>query len=120
MVRAPVQTDRSPNFSGGVFERLEAEMLHALWSVRDLPDRAPPPPPLRLHELGLAVLGAELAVGVKPLGADDPLCARCGPCRCAGRRASGGRAGLKPNGGLLEAVRPHGAQSGIGDKLSAL
>ena len=57
--------------------------------------------PLRFHERGLAVLAAELAVGIEALGADD-------------------LAVLEVDGRLLEAVGAHGAQPLIGDELAAL
>ena len=59
------------------------------------------PAPLRFHEGGLAVLAAEFAVGEETFGADD-------------------LAVLEVDGGLLEAVGAHGAQSLVGDELPAL
>ena len=56
---------------------------------------------MRLHEGGLAVLAAELAVGVEALGADD-------------------LAVLEVRGRFLEAIGAHGAQTRVGDELAAL
>ena len=57
--------------------------------------------PLGLHERGLAVLAAELAVGEQALGADD-------------------LAVLEVDRRFLEAVGAHGAQARVGDELAAL
>ena len=93
---------------------------------------------MRGHEGGLAVLGAEPAVGVEALGADDAGRGRCrrGGGSTLGRRddaallalanpragvALAATAGLDvADGRLLEAVGAHGPQARIGDVLAAL
>ena len=91
-----VEIGRLPDLIGAPIVDQELELVFLLLLARRLQAA-----PLRLHEGRLAVLGAEFAIRIQTLGADD-------------------LAVLEGGGRLLEAVGAHRPQTVIGDVLAAL